>query len=111
SRLESGSKGAATPANPGTNAPRAPVFFIAALVVVAGFGVQVHTVLLGARAAKGGFAWAPWWGPAFWIGFALGLAVAATIDRAAANAPPLRTGALGLLLGALALVGAQLAAD
>jgi hypothetical protein len=89
----------------------APAFFIAVLVAVAGFGVQVHTVLLGARVAKEGLAWAAWWAPAFWMGFALGLVIAALIGRAARTAPPLRSGGGGLLLGALALVGAQIAAD
>ena len=109
SRLET--RGAQAPAKVEAKRSRAPAFFIAALVAVAGFGVQIHTVLLGARAAKEGFAWASWWAPAFWTGFALGLAVAALIGRAAATTPPLRSGAGGLLLGALALVGAQIAAD
>jgi hypothetical protein len=110
SRLETDGSGAKTESADKV-ATRAPAFFIAGLVAVAGFGVQVHTVLLGARASKEGFAWATWWGPAFWIGFALGLVVAALIGRAAKAAPPLRSGGSGLLLGALALFGAQLAAD
>jgi hypothetical protein len=109
SRLEaSGAKATTKKETPRT---RTPAFFIALLVAVAGFGVQVHTVLLGARAAKDGLAWASWWAPAFWTGFALGLVVAALIGRGTAAALPLRTGASGLLLGALALVGTQLAAD
>jgi len=111
SRLESNAPGATEAATQrAPAASRAPVFFIAALIVVAGFGVQVHTVLLGVRAAKQGIAWALWWGPAFWIGFALGLIVAAFVGRTTAAAAPLRTGAAGLLLGALALAGALAAA-
>ena len=111
SRLESNATGATeASAHRAPVASRAPVFFIAALIVVAGFGVQVHTVLLGVRAAKQGIAWAQWWGPAFWIGFALGLIVAAFVGRTTATAAPLRTGAAGLLLGALALAGALAAA-
>jgi hypothetical protein len=110
SRLESGAAQAGTP-KPPVPTTRAPAVFIAALVVIAGFGVQVHTVLLGARAAKQGLAWAPWWAPAFWVGFALGLALAALVSRSEAAAPPLRAGAGGLLLGALALGTAQFAAQ
>jgi hypothetical protein len=109
SRLEAGAANATT--SPSKTATRAPAFFFAALVVVAGFGVQVHTVLLGARATKEGVAWAAWWSPAFWTGFALGLLVAALLGRATVTAPPLRSGAAGLLLGALALVAAQVAGD
>ena len=108
SRLEARGSDATTAAVEPT---RAPVVFIAALVVIAGFGVQVHTVLLGARAAKAGLLWAPWWSPAFWIGFSLGLIVSAMVGRAAGGTSPLRIGASGLLVGALALIGAQLAAD
>jgi hypothetical protein len=108
SRLESRAAPAGA-ARPPASTTHAPAVFIAALVVVAGFGVQVHTVILGARAAKQGFAWAPWWAPAFWIGFALGLALAALVSRSLAAAPPLRAGASGLLLGAVALGAAQLA--
>lgn len=86
---------------------RAPAFFIAALVVLAAFGVQVHTVLLGMRATKDGVAWASWWAPLFWSGFALGLVVAALVGRSKETAPPLRTGASGLMLGAVALIVAQ----
>jgi hypothetical protein len=114
SRLEA--RASATTSTPGAVAPtRAPAFFIAALVVIAGFGVQVHTVILGARVAKAGFAWAAWWAPAFWVGFALGLVVAALVGRnkaaTAAPAPPLRIGAGGLLIGAVALAVAQAAAQ
>jgi hypothetical protein len=112
SRLESSATGATSGATQDApKASRAPVFFIAALIVVAGFGVQVHTVLLGARATKQGIAWAPWWGPAFWIGFALGLIVAALVGRTKASTAPLRVGAGGMLLGALALAGALSAAS
>lgn len=115
SRLEA----SATPADaakPTVAAPaRAPAFFIAALVVIAGFGVQVQTVTLGARAAREGFALAAWWAPAFWIGFALGLVVAALVGRGksekAAPAPPLRIGATGLLAGAVALALTQVTAQ
>jgi hypothetical protein len=90
---------------------RAPAFFIAALVALGAFGVQVHTVLLGARAAKAGLVWAAWWAPTFWTGFALGLVIAAFVGRVRETAPPLRIGGAGLVLGAFAIVGAQGAAD
>jgi hypothetical protein len=108
STLEKRSK----PAAPGAvGEPRrlAPALFIAGLVAVAAFGVQVHTIMLGARVAKTGVEWAAGWTPVFWIGFALGLAVAALIGRAPGAAPPLRAAAQGLLVGALAM-GAALAA-
>ena len=108
SRLEA--KGTPS-AQPDAAATRAPAFFIAALVAVGAFGVQVHTVLLGVRAAKAGAAWAPWWSPAFWTGFALGLVIAAFVGRVQGTAPPLRIGAASLVLGALAMSGAQVAGD
>lgn len=107
SRLEATATSGAQPA---ATATRAPAFFIAGLVMLGAFGVQVHTVLLGARAAKAGVAWAAWWAPAFWTGFALGLVVAAFVGRVKETAPPLRIGGAGLVLGALAIVGAQVAA-
>jgi hypothetical protein len=81
--------------------------FIALLVAIGAFGVQVHTVVLGARAAKAGAAWAAWWGPAFWSGFALGLLAAAFIGRIKDTAPPLRIGGATLVLGAAAAAAAQ----
>jgi hypothetical protein len=95
----------------GVTSTGAPAFFIAALVAVGALGVQVHTVLLGSRAAKAGLTWAAWWAPAFWSGFALGLVVAAFVGRVKETAPPLRIGGAGLVLGALAIVVAQAASD
>jgi hypothetical protein len=88
---------------------RAPAVFVAALVALAGFGVQVHTNILGARATRDGLAWAAWWAPVFWTGFSVGLVIAALVGRAAGTAPPLRAGAVGLLVGGVAVGGAQLA--
>lgn len=88
---------------------RSPVYFITALVLLGAFGVQVQTVVLGGRAAKAGLDWATWWGPAFWIGFALGLAAATLIGRAKETGAPLRAGGAGLAIGAGAVVVAQVA--
>lgn len=105
SRLESATPpGAAKGESPRS---RGPVFFITALVLLGAFGVQVQTIVLGGRAAKAGLDWATWWGPVFWIGFALGLVVAALIGRRQETAAPLRAGGAGLAIGAVAAVAAQ----
>lgn len=109
SRLEADAPGSEPPAD--RSSTRAPAYFIAGLIVIAAFGVQVHTVILGVRAMKDGLAWGSWWAPAFWTGFALGLAVAAVVGRSKDVAPPLRAGAAGLLAGAAALVIARTASD
>ncbi len=111
SRLEQASPAAASKDEPPVS--RSPVYFITALVLLGAFGVQVQTVVLGGRAAKAGFEWATFWSPVFWVGFALGLAIATLIGRARPQetAAPLRAGGAGLALGAAAAVVAQMASN
>ncbi len=112
SRLEAATSTAPQPEKSGAaGASRAPAYFIAGLVAIGAFGVQVHNVLIGARVAKSGAAWATWWGPTFWTGFALGLVIASLVGRSKETAPPLRIGASGLLGGAVAVVVASMADD
>lgn len=111
SRLERATPAAGKEPTKAEAVSRSPVYFITALVLLGAFGVQVQTVVLGGRATKAGLDWATWWGPAFWIGFALGLVAATLIGRAKETGAPLRAGGAGLALGAAAAVVAQVASS
>lgn len=73
---------------------------VAAIALVAAFGTQVYTVSLLAPLRAAGLPWVAWWGPMFWLGFALGTVVSAWLGKSA----PRQRGAAALLVGAVAML-------
>lgn len=103
SRVEAGPPRAVTAAR---TADRAWVIPLVVAMFVAAFGMQLHTALASDALYK---RFAParldLLRPTFWIGFAAGLLVAASVGRLRA---PLRAATMGLLAGASALAVAYL---
>jgi hypothetical protein len=87
------------------DAARAAKRWLAAVVLLAAIGTQVHTAVQSKpEYARFAGAAADGWMPTFWIGFALALPLAVLVAR---GASPLARASLAMLVGAAALVLAQ----